>query len=1126
MVRSLGFFAFLCLIFRISAFGQSTAIQECSSRLIVCLSEKDSLYELCTKITPGTCLPKDFTIDWGDGQRETFTLPANLERRHVYDLRQFVKNCDFERIFTVKVRTDCINGDNGAFDITFRNNARANFTIDEICEGRSVNFRNTSCPSGSDMKYVWDFGDGTTSNAAFPSHIFPAGRNNYTVKLTANNNCNVPSTKELNVPVRKTPVASYTATGYTVLNQDTVVCLANGGILTVDGTGSTDASRYQWAITGGPYSFTSNSNTSSPRVSVKFGQAGIYTVMLTATNSCGTSQPIVRRYRVVNTPVIQLPDQSDICQEPFLYRFRSQPGATYTIDGRAFNPDVGENLNFQDTPYTIEVRMPDSCGGTQTKRHTFFVRRPQPVQITAPARNATVCVGSPAILLAADVAGGNWSGSTPALIENRSGQFYFNPRTKGRYVIRYNRGTGPCEVRDSVVINVDGVEVTTGNFSVCPNVPFVKLGGNPTGGTWAATNCSACVIRTDTLLLAGLTASRVELTYTLRNTSGCQASGQTVVTINRPKAAFTIPNGCSGTRIRFLNQSTGASTYRWVVGTQTITDVNPELELPAGTFTVKLVVGEGACADSTTQQVTITSTPSPLKVTANTVSGCSPLRVDFTVEGTQQNDVNYRWDFGDGSNSPFFSPGEHLFVNQTRALKTFRVTMTARNDCGDREVPVDITVKPSPKAEIGVDSTTFRCTPARIRFSNRSIGHDKANSRWFFGNTTPVTSAADTLSWPFSATDSARTYRVQLIVSNECYPDTDFVDIRVFPTQVKALIGLDKAVVCPGETIQFKDATTPKPINWVWTFGDGTTATASNPTHAFSQANASYVVSLTAITECGSNTAQINVRTTQAPTAEFSFTAPFACLDQPVLIENKTSPLNRFEWNFGDGSPVDSVTFSPRHAFRRGERNVVTLTIFGNSKACKTSIQKEITVRPKVEAAFSVTGETVMCGPGAIQLVNASQNANQWVWQFSNGLTSTAQTPNLTFGPGRYDVTLKASYNGVCPDSTFQSGVFTIDSCGLQIPEAFTPNQDGMGDGFTLFGRGIREISKLRIRNRWGEVIFEASHIPAGSQRDGECWDGRYKNKEMPPEMYAFEAEVEFMGGRREQRTGHFYLIR
>ncbi|NEU67371.1 hypothetical protein GK091_10795 [Spirosoma agri] len=69
-------------------------------------------------------------------------------------------------------------------------------------------------------------------------------------------------------------------------------------------------------------------------------------------------------------------------------------------------------------------------------------------------------------------------------------------------------------------------------------------------------------------------------------------------------------------------------------------------------------------------------------------------------------------------------------------------------------------------------------------------------------------------------------------------------------------------------------------------------------------------------------------------------------------------------------------------------------------------------------------------------------------------------------------------------------------------------------------------MARLRIWNRWGEVIFDVSDIPLNSSNAGECWDGTNRGVPMPSGQYAYEADVLLRGDSRQKRVGSVALVR
>jgi gliding motility-associated-like protein len=76
----------------------------------------------------------------------------------------------------------------------------------------------------------------------------------------------------------------------------------------------------------------------------------------------------------------------------------------------------------------------------------------------------------------------------------------------------------------------------------------------------------------------------------------------------------------------------------------------------------------------------------------------------------------------------------------------------------------------------------------------------------------------------------------------------------------------------------------------------------------------------------------------------------------------------------------------------------------------------------------------------------------------------------------------------------------------LFVPNAFSPNGDGVNDRFYPGGTGINRIKSLRVFNRWGEIVFEKADFSANDAAYG--WDGKYKGILLAPDVYIWSSEV------------------
>ena len=86
------------------------------------------------------------------------------------------------------------------------------------------------------------------------------------------------------------------------------------------------------------------------------------------------------------------------------------------------------------------------------------------------------------------------------------------------------------------------------------------------------------------------------------------------------------------------------------------------------------------------------------------------------------------------------------------------------------------------------------------------------------------------------------------------------------------------------------------------------------------------------------------------------------------------------------------------------------------------------------------------------------------------------------------------------------------------VPNIFSPNNDGANDILYVRGENIKE-SSINIYNRWGEKVFESNDKSKG-------WDGNYKGKPCPAEVYVYYVNVTFVNGITQQKKGNVTLVR
>jgi gliding motility-associated-like protein len=167
----------------------------------------------------------------------------------------------------------------------------------------------------------------------------------------------------------------------------------------------------------------------------------------------------------------------------------------------------------------------------------------------------------------------------------------------------------------------------------------------------------------------------------------------------------------------------------------------------------------------------------------------------------------------------------------------------------------------------------------------------------------------------------------------------------------------------------------------------------------------------------------------------------------------------------------------------------------------------------------------------SLQFTSTTNNCvDSWFWDFGDPSTGTDNNSTASsFGhrfsrPGTYIVSLTVSGPFIHPTTITKSvtiGAGLDNNCGdVWFPTGFTPNGDGLNDGFgPLGGRGALQNYRLRIFNRWGQVVFSSAN-PL------ELWNGRYKNQSPESGVFAWIAEYNYPGKSRIKKSGTLTLIK
>jgi gliding motility-associated-like protein len=111
-----------------------------------------------------------------------------------------------------------------------------------------------------------------------------------------------------------------------------------------------------------------------------------------------------------------------------------------------------------------------------------------------------------------------------------------------------------------------------------------------------------------------------------------------------------------------------------------------------------------------------------------------------------------------------------------------------------------------------------------------------------------------------------------------------------------------------------------------------------------------------------------------------------------------------------------------------------------------------------------------------------------------------------------------------CTDED-QITVFVKKDRPVYIPNAFSPNGDGVNNVFMIFaGPSVTKVKSFLVFNRWGESVYEYYDFEPNNPVYG--WNGNHRGEPMDPAVFVYFAEIEFIDGRVELYEGDVTLVR
>lgn len=575
----------------------------------------------------------------------------------------------------------------------------------------------------------------------------------------------------------------------------------------------------------------------------------------------------------------------------------------------------------------------------------------------------------------------------------------------------------------------------------------------------------------------------------------CSDTAEVVVRIYPVFAAdFSLNNACEDEQINFqdLTQSSYGTinSWQWNFGDGSASNqANPTHSYSSyGTYTVELFsTNTKGCEDTKQREITIFDIPNP---SFEYTPPCINQPVRFTNTSTvDDNSVinNISWTFSNGRNS-----SQNSTLQTFNSLGTHSIKLIVQNDFGCIDsIDQTITINPLPNAQSSPD--TFICEGERIPL-NASGGEDYL---WITDFNVDDIFSANTFANPLFSTN----YIVIVTDSNQC-SDTSATFVNVFP-KPNTSAGND-TFLCYGDSITLQGT---GGVSFEWTpnflFQD---PFSSSPTFT---ADTSIIITLNSTSNQGcENFDEIFLD------VQREIRKPLGIEDQSICYGDSiyfNIPYEKY------------ISWTPNQYFTASNSN--NTVFFGTDNSpIKLNISNDC-YRDSFEFFIMVNSLPIVTTTPEIDTIFRDEStainvsgASEYIWTLEDGILSKGLS---TIEVSPFNTTIyyvEGTDNNGCK-SIDSSKIVVIVKNLLLVPNAFTPNNDGLNDFFRIIKTlNIEKINSFEIFNRWGQNIFSST------SRVG--WDGMYRGEPQEMGVYVYKISALTRDGNDIIKSGNLTLIR
>ncbi|WP_037360402.1 gliding motility-associated C-terminal domain-containing protein [Asinibacterium sp. OR53] len=535
------------------------------------------------------------------------------------------------------------------------------------------------------------------------------------------------------------------------------------------------------------------------------------------------------------------------------------------------------------------------------------------------------------------------------------------------------------------------------------------------------------------------------------------------------------------------SMASGPSTPSFLNVLSPSTDVSG---LQKGVYKFVWTIANDVC-NSSSDTVTITIDKLQTGFRLSAINDCGKTTFFFTdTTSTSFGIQSWKW-YTPGVGGDTVRTRNNSIVYTADGMQSIALTVQSNSGCvNTRQANYKVTVFNFPQANI--NALTEICKTQFMRVSPDV--HSKDSIAYFLWNLGNGKKSLDSVVTVQYVEDGNYTVKLTVATINRCF-DSAYKAITVHP--IPAVTITSNTNVCKGDTATLK---ADGAASYIWS-DQNNNILCSNCQVLKVQPGSSSQYKVVGVSQYGCSEIQTTNLHLVQPLKMLAAQGDTICYGQSKRLF--AAGANSYTWypetglsNKNAATPVASP------------QQTTTYHVIGKDQYGCFADTAEVKMVVGLPTAIHIGKDTVMSAGDILQIKTVTERPDivKWAWYGSSNLSCyNCATPQLKVGD---DVSL------ICR-ATNRYGCISIDTLNIKtfcpgtlvfIPNAFSPDGDGINDVLMIQGKGVKVIKSFRIFNRWGEVVFEKMNFQPGDP--AYAWDGKVRGKPATPDVFVYICEV------------------